>query len=164
MYGGWLFQCTKWGSSGSGDGQFNNPRDIAVDSSGNVFVTDGENDRLQKFDSKGQFIAKWGSSGSGNSDIVWQDSVSGDLYVWHMNNATIASGAYLARAVPGNWKIIGVGDFHDKGNQPGIRQYGDGMQTDTLWQDTSSGDVYVIGESDNSGYATQGLSPDWFNQ
>jgi DNA-binding beta-propeller fold protein YncE len=32
-----------------GDGQFNSPRDLAVDRTGNVFVADGSNHRLQKF-------------------------------------------------------------------------------------------------------------------
>ena len=31
---------TKWGTEGTGDGQFSNPDGIAVDSSGNVYVAD----------------------------------------------------------------------------------------------------------------------------
>jgi DNA-binding beta-propeller fold protein YncE len=40
---------TKWGSSGSGDGEFNQPKAIAVDSKGNVYVLDTGNYRIQKF-------------------------------------------------------------------------------------------------------------------
>ncbi|PWB49405.1 MAG: hypothetical protein C3F06_14755, partial [Candidatus Methanoperedenaceae archaeon] len=45
---------TKWGSSGSGDGQFNNPEGIAVDNEANVYITEDaggfeDNDRIQKF-------------------------------------------------------------------------------------------------------------------
>ena len=40
---------TTWGSQGTADGQFNYPYGIAVDSSGNVFVADGHNNRIQKF-------------------------------------------------------------------------------------------------------------------
>jgi len=39
----------KWGSYGSGDGQFNHPSGVAVDGSGNVYVTDWDNNRVQKF-------------------------------------------------------------------------------------------------------------------
>jgi len=40
---------TKWGSYGSGNGQFYNPNGIAVDSSGNVYVADSGYSRIQKF-------------------------------------------------------------------------------------------------------------------
>jgi hypothetical protein len=40
---------TKWGSSGTRDGQFDNPEGIAVDGSGHVYVADGSNHRIQKF-------------------------------------------------------------------------------------------------------------------
>jgi len=40
---------TKWGSSGSGDGEFKSPQAIAVDSKGNVYVMDTGNYRIQKF-------------------------------------------------------------------------------------------------------------------
>src|SRR5207302_1702605 len=57
---------TKWGSQGGGDGQFANPTGVAVDGSGNVFVADSGNDRIQKFTNTGTFLTKWGSYGSGN--------------------------------------------------------------------------------------------------
>ncbi|MCP5017469.1 MAG: 6-bladed beta-propeller, partial [Ketobacter sp.] len=36
------------------------PSGIAVDGSGNVYVVDFENHRIQKFDSEGDFLTKWG--------------------------------------------------------------------------------------------------------
>ena len=50
-----------WGSEGSGEGQFISPRSIFVDSSGNVYVVDTLNHRIQKFDSNGTFMKTWGS-------------------------------------------------------------------------------------------------------
>jgi len=41
--------CTQWGSYGTGPGQFIYPEAIAVDASGNVYVADQGNNRIQKF-------------------------------------------------------------------------------------------------------------------
>ncbi|GAB6286295.1 MAG: hypothetical protein STSR0009_24960 [Methanoregula sp.] len=49
---GYVF-ITKWGTYGSGNGQFKNPDGVAVDSSGNVYVMDQYNNRIQKFNSIG---------------------------------------------------------------------------------------------------------------
>lgn len=40
---------TTWGRSGPTHCRYNFPTSVAVDSSGNVFVTDGSNGELQKF-------------------------------------------------------------------------------------------------------------------
>jgi tripartite motif-containing protein 71 len=60
---------TKWGSGGSGDGQFSHPMKVTVDDAGNVFVTDKDNNRVQKFISNGSFLTKWGSLGSGDGQF-----------------------------------------------------------------------------------------------
>ena len=85
---------TKWGSEGSGDGQFGaegpvewegGPRGIAVDQSGNVYVADQCNHRIQKFTSNGDFITKWGSLGSGVGQFKYPHGIaideSGHVYV-----------------------------------------------------------------------------------
>jgi DNA-binding beta-propeller fold protein YncE len=46
----------QWGSSGSGNGQFSNPHGIAIDSSGNVYVADSGNKRIQKSNGDGNVI------------------------------------------------------------------------------------------------------------
>jgi len=50
--------------AGTGDGQFNSPHGVFVDPSGNVFVVDTNNHRIQKFDTQGVFLAKWGTQGA----------------------------------------------------------------------------------------------------
>lgn len=73
----------KWGTFGSGDGQFNAPYAIAVDSSSNVYITDTTNFRIQKFDSSGTFITKWGYEG--NFSFLSPEGIavdsSGNVYV-----------------------------------------------------------------------------------
>ena len=55
----------QWGGPGAGPGQFSVPQGVAVDSAGAVYVADGNNDRVEKFDSSGQFLLQFGSRGSG---------------------------------------------------------------------------------------------------
>ena len=45
------------------EAQFRFPTGIVVDSSGNVYVTDSWNNRVQKLTADGKFITKWGSRG-----------------------------------------------------------------------------------------------------
>ena len=44
------------GNSGSADGKFSNPLGMAIDSSGNVWVVDGGNNRVEKISSSGQWL------------------------------------------------------------------------------------------------------------
>jgi len=56
---------SQWGAqAGSGDGEFQRPGSIAVDTEGNTYVTEMANGRVQKFDASGKFLAKWGTLGT----------------------------------------------------------------------------------------------------
>ena len=103
----------KWGSYGSGNGEFASPGGVAFDSLGNVYVADTTNDRIQKFDSSGTFLTKWGSEGSGNGQFdhpcgVAVDSL-GNVYVTDTDNDRIqkfdSSGTFLTK-----WGSHGSGD------------------------------------------------------
>ena len=84
---------TTWGSSGTGDGQFDFPFGVATDGSGNVYVADDGNHRIQKFDASGTFLTAWGSDGSGNGQFHFPQGVatdgSGNVYVSDTNNQRI---------------------------------------------------------------------------
>ena len=55
--------------SGSARGQFTNPRGLALDPTGNLFVADVDNNRIQQFDNTGAFVREWGSTGSGFGEL-----------------------------------------------------------------------------------------------
>lgn len=76
-----------WGSRGFAPGQFDNPRDIAVDAQGNVYVADSGNHRVQVFDAAGQFVASWEG---GDGEFVQPSAVACDEkgYVLVLDSAT----------------------------------------------------------------------------
>ena len=69
--GKYLFE---WGKFGNKQGEFNIPHGIDSDKNGNIYVADRENNRIQKFDSKGNFIA------------VWQNKITEQLYSVTIDN------------------------------------------------------------------------------
>ena len=54
-----------FGKQGSGQGQFQHPRGVAVDGEGNILVVDSANNRIQIFIAEGHFTKTVGSNGSG---------------------------------------------------------------------------------------------------
>ena len=58
---------------------------LCTESSGNTYVTDRGNNRVQKFDSNGKFITKCGSMGSNEGQFVNPRGItldsSGNVYV-----------------------------------------------------------------------------------
>ncbi|MGE5599481.1 MAG: InlB B-repeat-containing protein, partial [Bacteroidota bacterium] len=89
-----------WGGYGSGDGQFDQPRGVAVDAGGNVYVADYCNCRVQQFMADGTYITQWGESGYGNGQFRFPQgiAVSAGGYVYVADNNGVhrftASGGY----------------------------------------------------------------------
>ena len=76
---------TKWGSGGSGDGEFSSPYGLSIGSAGYVYVADTDNDRIQKFTSSGEFITKWGVDGP--TDIAIDGA---GMFMWRMPVTTVS--------------------------------------------------------------------------
>lgn len=73
----------------TGNGHFNGPRGIAIDSSDNIYVADTGNNRVQIFDSSGNFISKFGTSGSSDGQFNLPRGITADdskIYVADTNN------------------------------------------------------------------------------
>ena len=119
---------TKWGNEGSGNGQFEYPRGIAVDpSTHEVYVSDTGNHRIQKFKLASQcpvdttqitldvcLITEWGKFGSGNKHFKYPFGIAVDpstheVYVSDTYNHRIqkftGSGTYVTK-----WGSEGLGD------------------------------------------------------
>ena len=103
----------QWGSTGNGDGQFDEPRGVAIDSAGNVYVSDHKNNRIQKFDSSGNYLTQWGAFGTGDGQFNSPRGIAIDaadnIYVADVYNSRIqkfdSSGAFLAK-----WGSYGTGN------------------------------------------------------
>ena len=83
-----------WGTYGNADGEFEYPRGIVIDSTGNVFVVDAWNMWIQKFDNNGNFITKWGNwvTKAGqfrNPDVIALDPKTDEVYVHDSDNYRI---------------------------------------------------------------------------
>ena len=103
----------QWGFYGIGDGQFDYPNGVAVDSYGYVYVVDNGNDRIQKFTSDGTFVTKWGSYGIGDGEFDYPVGIavdsSGYVYVADNGNDRIqkftSAGTFVTK-----WGYYGIGD------------------------------------------------------
>jgi DNA-binding beta-propeller fold protein YncE len=59
----------RFGSRGSGNGQFNFPTNIACSGDGRLYVTDAMNFRVQIFEQDGRFLRTFGQLGDGSGDF-----------------------------------------------------------------------------------------------
>jgi len=77
-------------TAGSGNGEFHYPTHVAVDSSGNVYVVDSGNNRVEKFDSSGHFLLAWGTLGAGDDQFNYPTGIAvdalGNVYVTDSGN------------------------------------------------------------------------------
>lgn len=103
-----------WGGPlpGSGNGQFSDPTGVALDASGDVYVADRANNRIQKFTAAGVYLSQWGTAGTGNGQFNSPFGIAiagGTVYVTDSGNARVQmftlGGGYL-----GQWGSAGSGN------------------------------------------------------
>jgi sugar lactone lactonase YvrE len=79
-----------FGSQGTGPGQFDVPKAIALDRVGNVYVADWGNHRIQKFSPDGAVLGNFGTDGNGPGQIHLPSGVTvdrdGNMYVSDSDN------------------------------------------------------------------------------
>lgn len=84
----WVSQCDQ-------DGQLVFPAGLAIDSDDNIYVTDQNNGRIQKFASDGTILTKWGTDGSKVSQFSEPEGIdvdsNGMVYVADTGNNRVQS-------------------------------------------------------------------------
>src|SRR5690606_8876097 len=80
--------------AGSDEAHFDGPTDIAVLRSGDVFVSDGyQNRRIVHFDKAGNYVKAWGEEGSEPGQFALPHGIAADsqdrLYVADRNNGRV---------------------------------------------------------------------------
>jgi len=79
-----------FGITGSGEGEIGaGPEDLAIDKEGNVYVGDKDNNRIQKYNSNGEFLATIGAQGYLSDP--WDVTVDGQ------GNVYVLSGRFLQK-------------------------------------------------------------------
>ncbi|WP_338552082.1 S-layer homology domain-containing protein [Paenibacillus sp. KS-LC4] len=102
------------GGSGSELGEFKNPYGVAVDESGEVYVADSENHRIQKLDGSAGNWSNWGYVGAVAGDSLGEfanvtgvaTDDEGNLYAADYNNHRIQKLDILK----GEWEEVGNGE------------------------------------------------------
>ena len=84
---------SSFGSIGSGNGQLSLPADAALDSGGNVWVADRGNNRIEKFNAKGEYVSQFGSKGTANGQFEKPSGIaidpSGNIWVADATNERV---------------------------------------------------------------------------
>jgi tripartite motif-containing protein 71 len=111
------------GIAGTGNGQFAGPQGLAIDTSGNLYIGDTLNCRVEELSSAGTFITRWGAGGgdgecnSGpsqfSSPVTVRLDAAGNVWVADYNNSNVQeftpSGGYI-KTVGGPGTIGGTFD------------------------------------------------------
>ncbi|MEN6517992.1 MAG: PKD domain-containing protein [Methanospirillum sp.] len=99
----------KWGSNGTGNGQFFGIGDIAVDGAGYVYVVDTGNRRIQKFDQDGAFVTKWAIPGTTAQETrTPYDIATGPNGAVHVLVSVYDSSHHTARDVVQTYNTFGM--------------------------------------------------------
>ncbi len=70
------------GRGGNGPGELQQPGDVFVDGAGSIYVADSRNNRIQKFDAAGNFVASASRFSGGGLNEPWSLAVDADGFVY----------------------------------------------------------------------------------
>jgi len=96
----------QWGSRGKGPSEFGLPHNLVIDARGRVYVTDRDNQRIEVFDSSGNFLTQWTGTG-GISGLA----ITEDQRIWTGGVLRDLEGTVLGK-LPGTTGAHGVAVTH----------------------------------------------------
>jgi prepilin-type N-terminal cleavage/methylation domain-containing protein len=154
-------------STGSGNGQFNQPEGIKIDASGNLWVVDTTNARVQEFSSSGSYLNQLGSGHLGLPTDLVIDS-GGNLWVADQSYGALmkfnSSGVYQSQF--GGGYGTGNGDFENGPAGVAIDSNGNFWLTDTTnnrVQEFNSSGTYIGQIGCATGACSTGTGNSQFN-
>jgi len=123
------------GKRGSGPGEFNLPRDVAIGKNGQIYVVDGGNFRVQIFDRNGKYQQSFGSVGKQPGNFARPKEIASDA----------AGNVYVVDAAFGNFQIFNAdGDLMmyigDRSERDGPAKY---MLPSGIYVD-EDGRIYMV--------------------
>jgi RHS repeat-associated protein len=150
----------EFGSEGAGPDELSSPAGLALDSSGNVWIADTKNSRVEEFNEKGEYLQAFGTKGAGSGQLNSPDGIAidqhGNVWVADTKNNRIeefnAKGEYLTR-------------FGAKGAGPGQLNSPDGIAIDqhgNIWvADTKNNRIEELSETGEylQAFGTEGTGP-----
>lgn len=109
----------EWGTYGTGDNNFGNIKGITIDDEQNIWIVDGVNHRVKKYDQNGNVLLIFGKQGSANGEFDAPFGIcylKGKIYVSDTGNNRVEvfdkNGKFL-RIYPVSGYIHGISAFGD---------------------------------------------------
>ena len=75
-------------------------------------------------------LAKLDFNGYGQPDILFENTTTGDHFVWLMNGTSFSSSVFIGN-VSTQWQVVATGDFSGEGSP------------DIVWQNTTTGECVI---------------------
>jgi RHS repeat-associated protein len=133
----------QFGKSGTGNGQFKTPEDVALDTAGDVWVADAGNNRLQEFNTKNEYLAQYSDLNETPVLMKSPDGIAfdsfGDVWVADTKSARVdeltSAGKYVT-----SFGTEGTGNGQFK-EPRGIAILGTGESADVYVADTGNNRV-----------------------
>jgi hypothetical protein len=131
--------------------RFSEPRGMAVDSTGKIYVADTGNNTVRVGVPSIAGFYSHDFNGDGKSDLLWTDTVTGERSIWLMNGTSLGSVVPLG-TLSTDWQFAGTGEFNFYGF------------TDILLQNTVTGErmVWLMNGTEHTSSVSLGIvSTDW---